>query len=427
MNLIHGQLVSNEEAQAFLLRLNETMAELLSRPALPRDAVIAACAKLADSIQVETHASLLQAFGIDLQKAQSEIAEAKLQLSNAYLSERIRIEHGDGQTHAFTPLGEQRSIRVEKAPLGVVLHITAGNADALPVYSVLDGLLTENINLVKLPHDDNGLSVLLLMELMRIEPRIAERVFVFNLPSSDLESLKRLADASDGIVVWGGDEAVLAARALAKPGTRLIEWGHKTSFTYLSCESIDEAALEAIAQNICETEQLLCNSCQGIYLDTDRFDDVLAFSERFLGVLDRVSAAYPRKDDLFVSAKRKIELYTRELERTDGSIKVFQTSHAAVVACRNSELMPSLQFRVPWVKPLPHNQLLEQLRPFRGHLQTCALCCDPANHTELERLLIRAGVVRITNPTNMSKTYCGQPHDGEYSLQRLQKIISMEL
>jgi hypothetical protein len=286
--------------------------------------------------------------------------------------------------------------------------------------------LTENINLVKLPRDDNGLSILLLMELMRIEPRIAERVFVFDLPSSDLESLRRLAHASDGIVVWGGDEAVLAARALAKPGIRLIEWGHKTSFAYLSGDSVEEPMLESLAQNICQTEQLLCNSCQGVYLDTDRVEDAVAFSERFLGVLDRVSADYPRKDDLFVGAKRKIELYTRELENTDGSIVVFQTGRAAVIACRSSELVPSLQFRVPWVKTLPRKKILEQLRPFRGHLQTCALCCDLESRVELEQLLIRAGVVRITNPSQMSHAYCGQPHDGEYSLRRLQKIISME-
>jgi len=426
MNLIHGELVSNEEAHAFLLRLNETMAKLLARPALPRDAVIAACATLADSIQVETHASLLQAFGIDLQKAQTEISEAKLQLSSAYLSERIRLELVDDHQRAFIPHGEENPVHLQTAPLGVVLHITAGNADALPVYSVLDGLLTENINLVKLPRDDNGLSILLLMELMRIEPRIAERVFVFDLPSSDLESLRQLADAVDGIVVWGGDEAVLAARALAKTGIRLIEWGHKTSFAYLSGDTVEESVLESLAQNICQTEQQLCNSCQGVYLDTDLFDDAVAFSERFLGVLDRVSADYPRKDDLFVGAKRKIELYTRELENTDGSIKVFQTGRAAVIACRSSELTPSLQFRIPWVKPLPRNQILEQLRSYRGHLQTSALGCDAASRSELEQLLIRAGVVRITNPSQMSQAYCGQPHDGEYSLRRLQKIISIE-
>lgn len=426
MNLIHGELASNEEAKVFFKQLDDEMARILAKPLLPREAVISACDALSNSIQPETHAQLLLAFGMDLKKAQSEIDEAKLQLSRMYLTERVRVELGDEQNRDFTPLGEENHVCVQTAPLGIVLHITAGNADALPVYSVLDGLLTGNINLVKLPHDDNGLSVLLLMELMRAEPRISERVFVLDLPSSDTESLKRLADVSDGIVVWGGDEAVLAARTLAKPGIRLIEWGHKTSFAYLSGDSIGETVLEEIAENICQTEQLLCNSCQGVYLDTDRWDDVLAFSERLNDVLDRVSSKYPRNDGLFIGAKRKIELYTQELEDADGSIKVFQTGRGAVIASRSSELSPSMQFRVPWVKPLPRERILGTLRPFRGHLQTCALCCDAANREELERLLLRAGVVRITTPSRMSSTYCGQTHDGEYSLRRLQRIISKE-
>lgn len=36
-------------------------------------------------------------------------------------------------------------------PLGVLFHIAAGNAEALPAYSVAEGLLMGNVNLLKLP------------------------------------------------------------------------------------------------------------------------------------------------------------------------------------------------------------------------------------------------------------------------------------
>ena len=42
-------------------------------------------------------------------------------------------------------------------PLGVLLHIAAGNADGLPAFSVAEGLATGNINILKLPQADNGL------------------------------------------------------------------------------------------------------------------------------------------------------------------------------------------------------------------------------------------------------------------------------
>ncbi len=424
MNLIDGILASGEEARAFLQELDARIAEELSLEALPREAVIAACDALSKSVSEEEHLPLLLATGMEKHKAEEELRVCRLQLSRAYLEARLRIELCEAD-RSFQPVDADKPVRHRAAPLGVLLHVTAGNADALPVYSVLDGLLTENINLVKLPGDENGLSVWLLMELMRVEPRIARRVFAFDFPSSDTQSMQRLASVADGIVVWGGDEAVRGMRALAAPGVRLVEWGHKSSFAYVSGD-IAEGDLEALANNICSTEQLYCSSCQGVYLDTDSYEDVRAFAKRFLDILERVSAGFVRADDLFISAQRTIELYTRELESGGGEREVFRGERSAVAAERGMALAQSLQFRCPWVKPLPKERILTELRPNRGHLQTCALYCEDADRALLERLLTGAGVVRFASGDDMSRVTCGQPHDGEYALGRLQKIVSFE-
>ena len=56
-------------------------------------------------------------------------------------------------------------------------------------------------------------------------------------------------------------------RKLAPPGCKLIEWGHRLSFAYLSgWEGMD---LFPLADHIVRTGGLLCSSCQVIYLDTD--------------------------------------------------------------------------------------------------------------------------------------------------------------
>lgn len=44
-------------------------------------------------------------------------------------------------------------------PLGTLLHITAGNMEGLPVFSIVEGLLTGNVNILKLPGNDGGLSM----------------------------------------------------------------------------------------------------------------------------------------------------------------------------------------------------------------------------------------------------------------------------
>jgi len=73
----------------------------------------------------------------------------------------------------------------------------------------------------------------------------------------------------DAVVVWGGKEAVSALRRMIPPNTKMIEWGHKISFAYVTEQAVTAAGLEGLAKNIVETGQLLCSSLQGIFLDTN--------------------------------------------------------------------------------------------------------------------------------------------------------------
>ena len=114
----------------------------------------------------------------------------------------------------------------ERRPLGVLLHIAAGNVDALPAYSVMEGLLAGNIHILKLPTGDSGVSVKLLSELISECPALKDYIYVFDVPSAEIETIKTLADIADGVVAWGGDAAVSAAHQFIKPNTKLIIWGH---------------------------------------------------------------------------------------------------------------------------------------------------------------------------------------------------------
>jgi hypothetical protein len=66
------------------------------------------------------------------------------------------------------------------------------------------------------------------------------------------------------------------------------------------------------------------------------------------------------------------------------------------------------------------------LFPYKNHLQTVALICDEHQRAELESLLLKTGVVRLTDGWNMSQNYCEMPHDGEFALRRYMKRVSIE-
>jgi hypothetical protein len=87
-------------------------------------------------------------------------------------------------------------------PLGVLLYIAAGNAAGLPVFIVIEELLTGNINILKLPQGGDPIFRKLLLELRAIQPALADYIYVFDDSSKDIEAMKRLVNVADAAVVW---------------------------------------------------------------------------------------------------------------------------------------------------------------------------------------------------------------------------------
>ena len=77
------------------------------------------------------------------------------------------------------------------------------------------------------------------------------------------------------------------------------------------------------------------------------------------------------------------------------------------------------------VKALPRRELLPVLRRQKGRLQTAGLLCPEADRAALAGLLVRAGVNRVLGAGEMSDTFCGEAHDGEYPLRRYIRMVNV--
>jgi len=428
MNLADGQLLETPACEEVMQTLQQRLFRTLLKGWLDPEIVISACCKLVDTLDTAEYLAAMTDLGIDTSLGQNYLDEARLLFSEASLRARLDKELGAplGQPLTFTPPGKAFPVTEQIVPLGVLLHIAAGNADGLPAFSVLEGLLTGNINILKLPAAEGGLSVRLLLELIRIEPRLAEYIYVFDYSSKDIMHISQLVSVADAIVVWGGAEAISALRRLAGPNTRLIEWGHKVSFAYVTEKGVTEAGLAGLARNIAETGQLLCSSCQGIYVDTDDPEVVRAFCREFLPILDSVILKYAGKLDIGIKAQVALHLYNEELETHYQGSTVFRDENCSLIAYPDRELKPAIQFGNAWVKALPKAELLNHLRPYKNFLQTAGLLCGEDEKAELAQLLCQAGLVRVCPAGRMSSAYSGAPHDGEYPLRRYTRIVSSE-
>jgi len=356
--------------------------------------------------------------------ALEQLGEIRHLLRRETLEEKLRVELGHDLSPQPRPFG--RSIPM---PLGTLLHVAAGNVTGLPAFSVVEGLLTGNINLLKLPRQDKGLSLAILLELLGQDPQLAPYLYAFDIPSSDTSSLGRLAQLSDGIVVWGGDEAVSAIRALAPPGCKLMEWGHRLSFAYLVPYPGWEGELSQLARHIISTGGLLCSSCQVIYLDTEDINQAKAFCQAFLPLLSQAHHtlhATPGK-----AGQAALYAYEAQLEqvvdRAGRDEHFFPGTGCSVTLRCDRELELSHLHGNVLVKPLPRRELIAVLQRQKGRLQTAGLICPEDARMELTALLCRAGVTRITRSGSMSHTFSGEGHDGEYPLRRYLRMVDIEL
>ena len=412
-----GKLLPDQELTPVLGHLEEEISQTLSGPLLGAgtvlDALEALCAEL-DSGALDSLIAQYTPPGV-----REELDRVRPQISRKMLEERLALEL-DGLS------GPRSFGRSEVRPLGVLLHIAPGNMGGLPAFTAAEGLLTGNINLVKLPHGDRGLTLAVFQKLTELEPKLSPYLYAFDLSSKYHGTIRALASLADGIVTWGGDGAISAMRSMAPPGCKLIEWGHRLSFAYLSnWASMD---LSPLASHILRTGGLLCSSCQVIFLDTDYLSVAEQFCKQFLPVLEKAAAAHYKTSGQAAQGA----LYAREtaleqiVDRADSGDLNFPGRLCSLTLRRDRELELSHLHGNVLVKCLPRSEIAPVLRRQRGRLQTAGLLCPEPEREELSALLARAGVNRITSPGHMSDPLPLEAHDGEHPLRRYIRVVDLE-
>ena len=458
MILANGKIYDSSQQDILLKELEAEINETLAGQGLEREKVIAATHALGQKIADVEFQDLIRAF---LPENAEEYLEFVTQvMSEKCLNYRLSVELGAAfmetkysmeskDTTEFKdsleiqpPYGIQKAT-IKYVPLGTLFHIAAGNMDGLPAFSVIEGLLTGNVNILKLPQADNGLTIEIFKALIELEPSLAPYIYVFDTPSSDISAMRKMADMADGIVVWGGDEAVKAVRTLAPTGAKLIEWGHKLGFAYVSGYEDKAVELSTLAKHIMVTKQLLCSSCQTIYLDTEEMEEVHRFCEEFLPFLEAAAEENPVRE-IGAVAEISLRRYAERLEgilhgalegeqsRTtegseDKSQRTFQGNGCSITACKDSKLELSYMYGNILVKPLPEKEIINVLRKSKGYLQTVGLICTKEKREQLTDIFVRSGVNRVMAAGNMSVSFCGEAHDGEYPLRRYLRVVNIEV
>ncbi|MFD7093630.1 acyl-CoA reductase, partial [Streptomyces xanthophaeus] len=431
-----GAFIGDEEAGRRLAGLPGAVLAALAE-VLETETVLAACDALATALRDPAHpvhARLVP--HLPEGEDPAVLAELGGLLGRRELTRKLRRELGSATPGRLDRADPRETVYEAWAPVGLVAHIAPGNAVTVAPLSIVEGLLAGNVNVLKASSGDTLLTQHLMAELAALDPSgaLAARIVVLRFPSSRQEWLRLMCAPADAVAVWGGEAAVEAVAAHVPAGCRLVEWGHRISFAYLTADAWSDAGtLGALADDVCLHEQQACSSPQVVYLDTEDEAEVFAFAGRFAEVLaTRPPAAAPASAADVPDPAEEAELTTTELvarlEEHLGLTRVFAAPDGSwrVMADTRSPLTASPLHRSVWVKPLPRKRLVATLRPMRRYLQTAGLAGSPTDIAELSRAALAAGVTRVTPVGAMLDSYAGEPHDGVYALQRYSRRVAVQ-
>ncbi|QVK19833.1 acyl-CoA reductase [Mycoplasmatota bacterium] len=426
-SLFRGELVTKSEFINRLDEYKEIIQDDLIKEPINQEIVIEALHKLATEINKDQIIEKLLKMEMPEWAISIYIDQAIKSIEREEINKKLLRELGE-KPFEWKKVTDQ--IEERKYPLGVIMHIGAGNALGLSALSVMEGLLTGNINILKLPEHEGGISLDILIKLVEIEPRLKPYIYVINVSSKNEEVISKLIELVDAVLVWGGDEAINALRHLTPPTIKLIEWGHRLSFAYFTKQESYELDLEALANDIVQTDQLYCSSPQCIFLETESKRELDEFAYQLFEKIKNVSSKYP-------SSKRSLDVqsqitWTRELVKTEevlGEKKLYvdETKEYSVLVDYIPRLTPSPLFRNIWVMPIKRNEILNLLRKEKGHLQTVGLSCMKEDLDEMSNIFYSAGVNRVMQCGEMSSNYSGEPHDGEFALLKYVRVVNRKI
>jgi hypothetical protein len=166
------------------------------------------------------------------------------------------------------------NIKLHAQPRGVLYHNLAGNAFNVGLISLFYGMISKNVNLIKLPHEEPYYSVRLAQSIAEVDKKLAKEMAILYWAGHRSDIFDDLFGSGnvDAIICWGGLRSIEDIRKRSwRYGIKLIDHGPKLSFSLISDEILKDPvrlkdATNKIATDIVFWNQKACLSPRVIYI-----------------------------------------------------------------------------------------------------------------------------------------------------------------
>ena len=325
---------------------------------------------------------------------------------------------------------------VKAVPHGIVAHVSAGNVFVGAVDTLVQGLITKNVNILKMSSADPVFPVLFAKVLKECdyEGTLSKSFALAPFRGGDKEVEGVLKQNADVIVVYGGKDTVEAYRQGTGFHTKIIEYGPKYSLSIMSDQSLTDDNISDVAMEMARDftmwEQSACSSPHAVFIDSA--EKAYRFAQELKKGLQHYAVAIPHSK---IPINEAVEiLRTRELARVDQAlgdaeliIPAIDNQDWTIIIQKKCEFKVSPHHRTAYVIISPDHctATLDALREYGQFIQSVALLMPTDKKMNISNELTLMGADRITDIGWMTRRKHGTPHDGTRGTSELLRWVSI--
>ena len=357
-------------------------------------------------------------------------------LTQDHLVARLEADLGDiGYLDEFTWNPAFRGM-VKAEPSGIISHVSAGNVFVGAVDTLVQGLITKNVNILKMSSADPVFPMIFADVLKKVDYKgiLSQAFALVPFKGGDKEVEAVVKKESDVLVVYGGEETVKAYREGTGFHTRIIEYGPKYSLSIISASQLSESNMDEVALGLARDfsmwEQSACSSPHAVFVDSEKK------AEEFAHTLARALAYWAEKiPHSRIPLNEAVEvLRTRELARVDQAlgeaeliIPAVDNQDWTVILQRKCTFKVSPHHRTAYVivSPDHFSATLDALSSYGKFIQSISLLMPPKEKLAMSDALAGIGADRITDIGMMARRKHGTPHDGTRGTSDMVRWVSI--
>jgi phenylacetate-coenzyme A ligase PaaK-like adenylate-forming protein len=371
-------------------------------------------------------AVLPEATGFSRPMLELGMQELVWSLDAEILRKKISVEFGGVPLVYGEKYNRKSKTGLRYYPLGTILHVLSGNVFLVGPGSLIEGLITGNVNILKMPSEERFFLPLFLESLRECDEEgvVARSIAAVDFSSSQIDVIEVFKNQMDGLVIWGGESAVNAYRNSLPARTRVIVFGPKLSFSAVTRRGVETLGIASVARAIANEvviwDQQACTAPQACYVEGEDTARALleAMPDAIRNVQKRFPPGAPSADAAVEIRKLRGVAEVREA-LGEGALVDSGSDNLdfTFVLDRQMDLEPSpLNRTLRFVPYQSLAQVLHAIEGVRGYLQTVGLAAEAREWNEITAEFSQAGALRVLPLGTMAGGEIDDPHDGLYDL-----------